>query len=42
MKKAMLVLLVLLSACTSNPPAEDEDEGSTGPTIYGQISLIIE
>jgi hypothetical protein len=42
MKKAILVLLIALSACTSNPPAEDEDEGSTGPTIYGQISLIVD
>jgi hypothetical protein len=41
MKKVMLVLLIVLSACASNPPAEDSDEASTGPTIYGQISLIV-
>lgn len=41
MKKAMLALLIVLSACSSNPPAEDNDEDSSGPTIYGQISLIV-
>jgi hypothetical protein len=40
MKKAMLALLVVLSACTSNAPAEGNDEDSSGPTIYEQISLL--
>jgi len=40
MKKAMLSLLILLSACATKGPPEDSDEDSTGPTIYGQISLL--
>jgi hypothetical protein len=40
--KKMLVLLVLLSACTTNRPAEDSEEGSSGPTIYGQLSVSVD
>ncbi|MCG6863741.1 MAG: hypothetical protein LJE70_21170, partial [Chromatiaceae bacterium] len=42
MEKAvlMLALVITLSACTTNRPAKDSEEGTSGPTIYGQISVL--
>jgi hypothetical protein len=40
MKNGVLVLLILLSACTINRrPAEENEEPSSRPTTYGQVSV---
>jgi hypothetical protein len=40
-KTIMLALLIVLSACTTNRPAEDSEVGTSGPTVYGQISVSV-
>jgi hypothetical protein len=41
-KKYILVLLITLSACATNPPPEESEDGSSGPTVYGQLSVSID
>ena len=42
MKKIMFVLLFVLSACTTERPAEDGDGSSSGPVVYGQLSVSVD
>jgi hypothetical protein len=39
---ATLVLIFLLSACTTNRPDEDSEPTSSGPTVYGQLGVSVD
>jgi len=42
-KKVMLsILLLMLTACATDRPPENTAEGSSGPTIYGQLSISVD
>jgi len=38
MRLTIALLLLGLSACASDQPREEPDEGESGVTIYGQVS----
>lgn len=42
MRYSILMLVVVLSACATDRPAEDTHEESSGPTVYGQLSVSVD
>lgn len=41
-KLALLVLLALMLGCATDRPSEDPERGSSGPTVYGQLSVSVD
>jgi hypothetical protein len=33
---------LLLASCANAPPAEDTDTASSGPTLYGEVSVSVD
>jgi starvation-inducible outer membrane lipoprotein len=42
MKFFVLSALLLLASCATVPPAADSETASSGPTIYGQVSVSVD
>ncbi len=42
MKYTILVFLIILSACATDRPQEDNREESSGPTVFGQLSVSVD
>lgn len=42
MKLAILVLVIVLSACATDRPPDDCEKCSSGPTVYGQLSVSVD
>lgn len=42
MNKAISLLLLALAACATNQPAEDTENRSSGPTVYGELSVSLD
>jgi hypothetical protein len=42
MKLAILVLVIMLSACATDRPPGDCEKCSSGPTVYGQLSVSVD
>jgi ADP-ribosylglycohydrolase len=42
MKLAVLILLIMLSACATDRRPENTEEQSSGPTVYGQLSVTVD
>ena len=38
----LLAMLVLLSGCATDPPAEGAAAESSGPTVYGQLNVSVD
>jgi len=39
MHKIVLATLLVLSACATDRPREDAEEGTSSATVYGQIAI---
>ena len=42
MKYLALALVVMLGACATDRPAEETKDTSSGPTVYGQVSVSVD
>lgn len=42
MKTLTLLCALLLSACATDRPAQDADDSSSGPTVYGRMSVSVD
>lgn len=42
MKITLIALVLLLSACATGHTPENAEKGSTGPTLYGKLSVSLD
>ena len=40
--RVLRIFALGLPACTTEPPVQDREEVSDGPTVYGQISVSLD